>query len=76
MAHHRIVVKVGTNVLTAGSDRLDLEVMASLVGQIARLHGRGLDCVVVSSAGTVSDSPRTARTCPSSRCWRLLARVD
>ena len=36
--YHRIVAKLGTNVLTAGTDRLDTDVMASLVGQVARLR--------------------------------------
>ncbi|MDY6835983.1 MAG: glutamate 5-kinase [Chloroflexota bacterium] len=47
--YHRIVVKVGTNLLTAGTDHLDLEVMSKLVGQIARLHHRGVQVVLVSS---------------------------
>lgn len=49
LGYHRVVVKLGTNLLTAGTDRLDLETMSSLVGQIARLHQEGLDVVVVSS---------------------------
>lgn len=48
-AYHRIVVKLGTNVLTAGTERLDLEVMAALVGQMARLHEAGLELIIVSS---------------------------
>jgi glutamate 5-kinase len=47
--YRRLVVKVGTNVLTAGTDRLDLEVMSSLVGQVARLHRQGRDVLIVSS---------------------------
>jgi glutamate 5-kinase len=47
--YQRLVVKVGTNVLTAGTDRLDLEVMSSLVGQVARLHRQGKDVLIVSS---------------------------
>jgi len=49
MDYHRIVVKLGTNLLTGGSDRLNLEVMASLVGQVARLHVRGYEVILVSS---------------------------
>ena len=45
----RIVVKLGTNLLTAGTDRLDLEVMSSLVGQIAHLMREGGEVIVVSS---------------------------
>jgi glutamate 5-kinase len=47
--HQRMVAKIGTNVLTAGTDRLDLEVMSSLVGQVARLHRQGKDVLIVSS---------------------------
>ena len=45
----RIVAKFGTNLLTAGTDSLDHDVMAALVGQVARLHGQGLEVIVVSS---------------------------
>lgn len=47
--YRRLVVKLGTNLLTAGGDRLDLEVMASLVGQVARLHQQGFEVILVSS---------------------------
>ncbi|MBI3978598.1 MAG: glutamate 5-kinase [Chloroflexi bacterium] len=45
----RVVVKVGTNVLTGGTERLNLEGMAILVGQIAALRALALDVVLVSS---------------------------
>jgi len=45
----RIVVKLGTNLLTAGTDRLNLEVMSSLVGQVARFMEQGGEVIVVSS---------------------------
>jgi glutamate 5-kinase len=45
----RVVVKVGTNLLTAGSDRLDLGVMAGIVGQIVQLQAQGIQVAVVSS---------------------------
>ena len=45
----RIVVKVGTNVLTAGSDELNTEAMAALVKQIVELQRRGIELVVVTS---------------------------
>ena len=47
--YHRVVVKLGTALLTAGTGHLDLEVMASLVGQAARLHQQGLEIILVSS---------------------------
>lgn len=45
----RIVVKIGTNVLTDTKGRLDARLIRSLAGQIARLHQRGLEITVVSS---------------------------
>jgi glutamate 5-kinase len=49
VGYRRIVAKIGTNVLTAGTDRLNLEVMSSLVGQVARLHCQGRDVLIVTS---------------------------
>ncbi len=49
LAYRRIVVKLGTHLLTGGGSHLDQEVMADLVRQIATLHQRGVEIVVVSS---------------------------
>ena len=48
-SYRRLVVKLGTNLLTAGTERLDLEVMAAVVGQIVRLHQQGYEVLIVSS---------------------------
>lgn len=56
--YRRVVVKFGTNLLTAGTDRLDLEIMASLVGQVARLIGRGLEVAVVTSGAIAAGRHR------------------
>jgi len=45
----RIVVKVGTSTLTAGSGRLNAPRMVGLVRQISELRGSGADLVLVSS---------------------------
>ncbi len=58
LRYHRIVAKVGTNVLTAGTDRLDLEVMAALVGQVARLHKEGVAVLVVTSGAITAGRRR------------------
>jgi glutamate 5-kinase len=50
----RIVVKVGTSLLTGGTERLDLEIMATLVGQIARLHSQGKEMLLVSSGAVAA----------------------
>ena len=48
-AYRRVVIKAGTNLLTAGTDRLDLEVMAALVSQISKLVHQGIEVFLVSS---------------------------
>ena len=58
MTYHRIVVKLGTNLLTGGDDRLNLEIMSSLVGQTARLHRQGLDIIIVSSGAIAAGRQR------------------
>lgn len=50
----RLVVKLGTNVLTAGTDRLDLTRIASLVEQIARQWAAGREVIVVSSGAVAA----------------------
>jgi len=47
--YHRLVIKLGTNLLTSGSGRLDLPTMTGLVDQVAQLHRQGLEIVLVSS---------------------------
>ncbi len=48
-AYRRVVAKFGTSLLTHGGDRLDLEVMSALVGQVARLRKAGVEAIVVTS---------------------------
>ena len=57
-AYQRVVAKLGTSLLTAGSDKLDLEVMAALVGQVARLRQRGVDVIVVTSGAIAAGRHR------------------
>jgi len=54
MTYRRIVAKFGTSLLTSGGDHLDLQVMSSLVEQIARLHGQGKEIVIISSGAIAS----------------------
>jgi glutamate 5-kinase len=49
----RVVVKVGSNVLTAGPG-LNLTVLRSLVRQVGRLMDRGLEVILVSSGAMAS----------------------
>src|SRR5688572_30083721 len=59
--YRRIVAKFGTSLLTAGSDRLDLEAMSRLVGQVARLRAAGCQVVVVSSGAQAAGRHRLAK---------------
>ncbi|MEX1021503.1 MAG: glutamate 5-kinase, partial [Dehalococcoidia bacterium] len=68
--HRRVVVKVGSNVLTAGTDALDAASMAHLVEQIADLQGRGVQVILVTSGAVAAGrqrlrSHREARAMPA-----------
>ena len=45
----RLVVKIGTGVLTGGGTQLDLPQMKQLVSQVAGQHGQGREVVIVTS---------------------------
>jgi glutamate 5-kinase len=62
LTYHRVVVKLGSNLLTAGTERLDLEIMSSLVGQVARLHDQGVEVVLVSSGAMAAGRDRLGIT--------------
>lgn len=54
-------MKLGTTLLTSGRDHLDLSVMAMLVEQIATLHSRGRELIVVSSGAVAAGRERLRR---------------
>ena len=54
----RIVVKLGTSVLTGGTPRLDRAHMVELVRQCAMLHGEGLDVIVCTSGAIATGRER------------------
>ena len=60
LAYRRVIAKFGTNVLTAGTARLNLEDMAALVGQVALLHNRGAEVIVVTSGAIAAGRHRLA----------------
>jgi glutamate 5-kinase len=65
LKYSRIVAKFGTNVLTAGTARLNLEVMAALVGQVARLHERGAEVLIVTSGAIAAGRHRLGARKPA-----------
>lgn len=60
--YQRIVVKLGTRLLTGGGSQLDEKVMADLVSQVARLHQQGLELVMVSSGAIAAGRNRLGLT--------------
>ena len=52
--YRRIVVKAGTSLLTGGDDRLDLEVMSTLVAQIASLQRSDGEMLLVTSGAVAA----------------------
>ena len=50
----RVVVKLGTALLTGAVDQLDLPTMKDLVGQIVALRGRGVEVAVVTSGAVAA----------------------
>ncbi|HET9320199.1 MAG TPA: glutamate 5-kinase [Bryobacteraceae bacterium] len=56
--YRRLIAKLGTNLLTAGTDRLDLGVMSAVVGQVARLRQAGNEVIVVTSGAITAGRHR------------------
>jgi len=54
LPHKRIVVKLGTSLLTGGTDYLNQDIMANLVAQVAQLHGQGREILIISSGAITS----------------------
>ena len=52
--YRRIVIKVGSNVLTRDDGRPDTTRISALVDQIARLHRTGTEVILVSSGAVAS----------------------
>ncbi|MBT3189319.1 MAG: glutamate 5-kinase [Anaerolineae bacterium] len=47
--YKRIIIKIGTSVLTSGSPQLDRPKMINIVSECAELHKQGVEIIVVSS---------------------------
>jgi glutamate 5-kinase len=56
--YRRLIAKLGTNLITAGTERLDLGVMSAIVGQVARLRQAGNDVIVVTSGAITAGRHR------------------
>ena len=56
--YRRLVIKLGTNLLTSGTRHLHLETMANLVDQVARLHREKREVIIVSSGAIAAGRER------------------
>jgi glutamate 5-kinase len=54
----RLIIKVGTNVLTAGTDRLNRPRIVDLARQIAEARAKGVEVVLVSSGAVAAGRER------------------
>jgi glutamate 5-kinase len=54
MKMKRIVIKIGTKVLTAGANKLDPEAIRDITEQVSVLMGRGIEVIIVSSGAVGS----------------------
>jgi glutamate 5-kinase len=54
----RVVVKIGSNVLSGGTDRLDRAQLVEIVRQVAQLHGQGHEVAVVTSGAVLAGRER------------------
>ena len=66
LRYRRIVAKLGTNLLTAGGEQLDLAMMSSLVGQVAHLHQEGAEVILVTS-GAIAAGRQQLNACKGQR---------
>jgi len=58
MSFHRLVIKLGTSTLTAGTSRLSPPCLVELARQVARLRADGCEVVVVSSGAIAAGRER------------------
>jgi len=61
--YQRIVVKLGTSVLTSGGNALDRAQMVELVRQMARLHASGCEIVLCTSGAIAAGKERLDFPC-------------
>ena len=54
MRYSKIAVKIGSNVLTRLDGTIDITRMSALVDQIAILHKKGVEIVIISSGAVAS----------------------
>ncbi len=56
--YHRVVIKLGTNLITGGKASISRSVLAGLVDQVAQMHQRGFQTIMVSSGAVAAGKQR------------------
>ena len=64
---NRIVIKLGTNLLTGGNDSLDLDAIGLIVRQVADVKANGIEVLIVSSGAVAAGRGPLLRTPGSER---------
>lgn len=54
LTYNRIVIKIGTNVLTLNTDSISEDVLSDIVRQVTQLHTEGKEIILVSSGAVAS----------------------
>ena len=54
MTYKRVVIKLGTNLLTSGKEYLDLNIFKSLCEQISEIKSKDIQIILVSSGAVAS----------------------
>jgi len=62
IASHRIVIKLGTSLLTGGTDKLDMDVMTDLAHQVAEIHEQGFEVLIVTSGAVAAGRSKLGLT--------------
>ena len=66
----RVVVKLGTNLLTAGRDTLDVQMATRLTKQIVEVRRRGIEALIVTSGAVALGREALAARPPGTRMGR------
>lgn len=61
-SYRRIVVKLGTSLLTGGTDNLDTAIMSNLASQVAKLHQQRLEILIVTSGAVAAGRSKLGLT--------------
>jgi glutamate 5-kinase len=58
----RIVIKLGTSLLTGGTDKLDMDIMSDIAHQIAEIHELGFEALIVTSGAVAAGRSKLGLT--------------